>query len=148
MNKAEAELELRRGTSQAKKIQQQLDGLESQINNLVSVVASGNKSDAILERLNSLEGQRVEVERQLIDLEGTEDNSMTREEITTLVRNFKEDIQNAEPHAIRDYLRAVVDSITFYPDGRIVFASAPFEGVLTEHTFLMEEGRDYMKAKG
>lgn len=108
-------LEQEEAQSTAKALQAQLDTVEKAITNLVSAIERGVASDAIVNRMAELEGQKTALRRAIADENNQQGPALTRDHISFFLEQFR-NLDYTDRECQRRLLNVFVNAIFLYDD--------------------------------
>ena len=115
------EMKKRRGASEVRRVQKEINEANRKIQNLVNAISDGRAPRALVDELTAIESEKDVLEAHLDSILGaTETDLPTNADIRLYVKEFAEALSTGDPEDIRACIIDAVDSITVYPDGRIV----------------------------
>lgn len=99
------------------RITKKLEGIERQIQNIVNAVANGLNNPAFLEKMESLEGDKAELETKLLELQSIKEKAaITEESLRQLLSEFKDHITSRNLPEIKKFIGSYVEKVIVYKE--------------------------------
>ncbi|KHL95865.1 recombinase [Paenibacillus sp. IHB B 3415] len=100
------------------RLSKSLDGITRQVENIVKAVADGFANSALLEKMNSLEEQREEIEQQLSKIKPPikEKAAITEDTLRQLLSRFKDEIADRNIPEIKKFIGSYVKKVVIYKE--------------------------------
>ncbi|KZE70784.1 hypothetical protein AV545_20085 [Paenibacillus jamilae] len=92
-----------------------LEGVERQIDNIVNAVAGGLNNPTILEKLSSLEQQKIELETKLLEVQQVKEKAaITEDTLRQLLSGFQDHIISRNLPEIKKFIGSYVEKVIVY----------------------------------